>query len=98
MLQKPDCTIMMNPDNNPNRPGGDEDPKKAGDGEQSFNWRGLTLMSITVILIVAACTAKRDGGNFQTISWTEFVEYVNGGQVDDKKPLRLVTKEGSAEE
>ena len=86
------------PDNNPNRSGGDEDPKKPGDGEQSFNWRGLILMSIAAMLIVAAFTAKGDGGNFQTIPWPEFVENVNDGKVDDTKPLRLVTKEGSAEE
>ena len=86
------------PDNNPKRPGGDEDPKKTGDGEQSFNWRGIILMSIAVMLIVAAFTAKGDGGNFETVEWPEFVDYVNKGMVDDSEPLRLVTKEGSAEE
>ena len=86
------------PDNNPTPPEGDEDPKKPGDGEQSFNWRGLILMSIAVMLIVAAFTAKGDGGNFQTVQWPEFVKYVNEGKVDGTKPLRLVKKEGSAEE
>ncbi|MCP4849974.1 MAG: ATP-dependent zinc metalloprotease FtsH [Verrucomicrobiaceae bacterium] len=50
------------------------------------------------MLIVAAFTAKGDGGSFKTIQWPEFVKNVNEGKVDDEKPLRLVTKEGSAEE
>ena len=86
------------PENNPKRPGGDEDPKKTGDGEQSFNWKGLIFMSIAVMLIVMAITAKGDGGNFQTIPWHKFVEHVNEGKVDAGQPLRLVKKEGSAEE
>ena len=68
------------PENNPKSPGGDEDPKKTGDGEQSFNWKGLIFMSIAVMLIVMAITAKGDGANFQTIPWHKFVQNVNEGK------------------
>ncbi len=86
------------PDNEPRRPEGGEDPKNPQGGEPSFNWRGLILLSIAVMLIVAAFAWRGEDGRYEEIKWPEFVNAVEEGKVGDDQPLRLIRKQGSAEE
>ncbi len=83
-------------DNQPQRPDRDEDPKASG-GEPSFNWRGLILLSVVVMLIIAAFRWK-ENGNTETFDWPKFVTAVKEGQISDQKPLRLVQNTGSFEQ
>ena len=85
-------------DNEPKRPEGDKDPKNPQGGEPNFNWRGLILLSIAVMLIVAAFTLKGGDGGYKEISWPTFVKAVEEGKVATEGPLRLISKQGSAEQ
>ena len=86
------------PNNEPRRPEGDEDPKNPQGGEPSFNWRGLILLSIAVMLIVAAFAWRGQEGVSKVLNWPDFVIKVEQGKVNSDQPLRLVRKQGSAEE
>ncbi len=76
---------------------GDEDPRGSG-GEPSFNWRGLILLSIAVMLVASAFVWKRRDSGSEGKSYTQFVEAVKAGKVDNSQPLELLKTQGSMEE
>ena len=85
-------------ENRPKRPDKDEDPKNPSGGEPSFNWRGLILLTIAVMLIVAAFQWKDSDSRAKPVQWPEFVKHVENGGIKADKPLRLVQKAGSPEQ
>ena len=85
-------------DQTPKRPeSGDDDPKGQG-GEPSFNWRGLILLAIAVMLIAMAFLLPGKDGRAEQLSYPDFVKHVTEEKIDASKPLELVVKPASAEE
>jgi cell division protease FtsH len=76
---------------------GDEDPKNNG-GEPSFNWRGLILLSVAVMLIALAVMNRDSNGSSKLLEYPEFVKLVEAGGVDESKPLELIIMHGTPEQ
>ncbi|MBE2205347.1 MAG: ATP-dependent zinc metalloprotease FtsH [Chthoniobacterales bacterium] len=77
------------PNDNRQRPGGDNDPQ--------MNWRGLVLFAVAIALIGGAFLFR--GNNFaqsETITYPKFLEFLKAGKVVNtpETPLELVVEEG----
>ena len=77
------------PNDNRQRPGGDNDPQ--------MNWRGLVLFAVAIALIGGAFLFR--GNNFaqsESITYPKFLEFLKAGKVVNtpETPLELVVEEG----
>jgi cell division protease FtsH len=71
----------------PRRPHqGDEDPKGSG-GEPSFNWRGLILISVAVMLVAVAFKWKAGDASSTDLLFPEFIQLVEEGIENGSEPV-----------
>jgi len=75
------------------KPGHSNEP-----GNASFNWRGLILLGLAVLLIGSALVMRGEEQNVKAMSFAEFLEELHGGKIDLNKPIEAVITEGRQEE
>jgi len=83
------------PKNNENRPGG---------GDNSFNWKGLILLSVAMGLFGLAIWSKSFSDSSKKLTYAEFKELVENGKIhvdpsaQPPRLLRLVQRDGSSKQ
>ncbi len=86
---------MAQPESRP--PKGNRPPNGSGPAEPNFNWKGLVLLSIAIGLFGAAYVFKGGPmGSVKEVTYPQFVEMLDKGEIDKKKPLELVNEPSSA--
>ncbi|HEV7869166.1 MAG TPA: ATP-dependent zinc metalloprotease FtsH, partial [Chthoniobacteraceae bacterium] len=73
----------------PRSPKGNRPPNGAND--PNFNWRGLVLFAIAILLIGGAFIFNK-GGQVKEVSYPEFKGLLDKGQIDSGKGIELVTE------
>ncbi|MEQ1860182.1 MAG: ATP-dependent zinc metalloprotease FtsH [Chthoniobacteraceae bacterium] len=87
-----------------NRPNGNRSPNNGGGQEPNFNWRGVVLFAIAVMLIGGAFVFNKANpiGGSKEITFPEFAEALTKKEIitDDstRYPVTLVAQPGSANE
>ncbi|MEM6911428.1 MAG: ATP-dependent zinc metalloprotease FtsH [Verrucomicrobiota bacterium] len=85
-----------------------QDPSSSGGPSQQksppesggFNWRGLVLISVALLLIVLAFTTRGNDRNIESVSYPKFREIWASSQlvIDEENPLKIVREEGRTRE
>src|SRR4051794_27194447 len=89
MAQQPDQRPNSNKNRNGNGGGNGTDP--------NFNWRGLILFALAIILIGVFYVMNGKMGQMGEVPLPKLLEYVNQGLVikdDPKQPIELVRDHG----
>ena len=82
-----------------NRPSGNRTPPGAPEG--NFNWRGVVLFALAILLIGGALVVKNDGmANAKEISYPEFLQMIEAEDIpiikdNPQYPFELVSEPGS---
>ena len=66
-------------------------------GDQNFNWRGLILFAVAILLIGGALVLKNPTSR-KEITFQQFTEHLDKQQVDVSKGIDLVSDQGSGAE
>ncbi len=82
---------MAQPD--PRSTKGNRPPNGGNSTDPNFNWRGLILFAIAVILIVGAFIFKGGPGNVREVAYPKFIEMLAGDQLDKSKGIELVNEQ-----
>jgi len=81
------------PNDRNQRPDSPDDP-----GNASFNWRGLILLGLAVLLIGSALVLRGEDQNVKVMNYAEFLEELHEGRINLDKPIEAVITEGRQEE
>jgi len=73
----------------------DSDPRNQGGNDPNFNWRGLILLSLALMLLVGAFWYNSTDANLKQKSYPEFLELVNNEKIVKEKGLKLMRQQGS---
>src|SRR5215213_8047477 len=86
---------MAQPESRP--PKGNRPPNGSGPAEPNFNWKGLVLLTIAIALFGAAYVFKGGPmGSVKEVTYPQFVELLEKGEIDKKKGLELINEPSSA--
>ncbi len=83
-------------------PNGDPDRRQSPDNDpgepRPFNWRGLVLLSLVLLLVGSALMFRGEDRGTQRISYPEFLQLLDDGVIDLNRPIVATIRDGTAEQ
>jgi cell division protease FtsH len=82
-------------DTSPRRPRSPGDGNPNGSGDPNFNWRGLVLLALALLLVSSAFLSPKLLGQSKTLTYKEFREKLNARPetlIDREKPFLFVLR------
>jgi len=68
-------------------------PPNGANGDPNFNWRGLVLFAIAILLIGGAFFFKGGPGNVREVPYPKFIEMLAADQLEKSKGIELVNEQ-----
>ncbi|MEZ5299533.1 MAG: ATP-dependent zinc metalloprotease FtsH [Verrucomicrobiales bacterium] len=88
---------MPPPPKSPRDPREPKDPnERPPAGDPNFNWRGLVLIAIAVMVVAAAFIWQSNTSARENKTWDEFVALVQDNKIDASKGLELIAIDNGA--
>jgi len=87
--------MSENPQNDENRP---NQPQNDPNEPKPFNWRGLVLLSLAIMLVATALMFRGEDRQAQRITYPEFLLALEQGRIDLDQPIVATIKVGTSEQ
>src|SRR5438067_2229047 len=67
--------------------------KSRNGNDPNFNWRGIVLFAIALVLIGGAFFFKGPYGNVEELPYSKFMQALDAGQIRKDTPLELIVED-----